>query len=59
MLHAMEETDGKLKITLKEVALETEDLKDQAMISVPYICLTMAHTGAGIEQNIMDRVFDP
>jgi CheY-like chemotaxis protein len=55
----MEETGGKLTITLKEVELETEDLKDPAMIPGPHVCLTVADTGPGMEQSIIDRIFDP
>ena len=57
--HAMEETGGKLTITLKEVELATEDLKDPSMISGKYVCLTVADTGPGMEQSIIDRIFDP
>jgi len=57
--HAMEETGGKLKITLKEVELAAEDLKDPAMIPGPHVCLTVADTGPGMEQSIINRIFDP
>ncbi len=57
--HAMEETGGKLAITLKEVELVAEDLKDPAMIPGPHVCLTVADTGPGMEQSIIDRIFDP
>ena len=57
--HAMEETGGKLTITLKEVELAAEDLKDPAMIPGPHVCLTVADTGPGMEQSIIDRIFDP
>jgi PAS domain S-box-containing protein len=57
--HAMEETGGKLAITLKEVELAAKDFKDPAMIPGPHVCLTVADTGPGMEQNIIDRIFDP
>jgi PAS domain S-box-containing protein len=57
--HAMEATGGKLTITLKEVELAAEDLKDPAMIPGLYVCLTVADTGPGMEQSIIDRIFDP
>jgi len=50
---------GKLTITLKEVELATEDLKDPSMISGKYVCLTVADTGPGMEQGVIDRIFDP
>ncbi|MEA3437947.1 MAG: PAS domain S-box protein [Thermodesulfobacteriota bacterium] len=57
--HAMEETGGKLTTTLKEVELAAEDLKDSSMIPGPHVCLTVADTGPGMEQSIIDRIFDP
>ncbi|MCP4368646.1 MAG: PAS domain S-box protein [Deltaproteobacteria bacterium] len=57
--HAMEETGGKLSVILKEVELSAEDLKDLAMNPGPHVCLTVADTGPGMEQSIVDRIFDP
>ena len=57
--HAMEETGGELTVGLKEVELTVEDLKDQTMVPGPHVCLTVADTGPGMEQGIIDRIFDP
>jgi len=57
--HAMEERGGKLTVNLKEVELANEDLKDPAMIPGPYVCLDISDTGPGMEQSIIDRIFDP
>jgi PAS domain S-box-containing protein len=57
--HAMEESGGQLAITLKEVELSAEDLKDPAMNPGPHACLKVSDTGPGMEQNIIDRIFDP
>jgi len=57
--HAMEKTGGKLTVNLKEVELAVEDLKDPDMIPGKHVCLTVADTGPGIEQRIIDRIFDP
>ena len=57
--HAMAETGGKLTVNLKEVELTAEDLKDQAMVPGPHVCLTVADTGPGMEQSVIDRIFDP
>jgi signal transduction histidine kinase/ActR/RegA family two-component response regulator len=57
--HAMEDTGGKLTVNLKEVDLATEDVKDQAITPGRYVCLIVADTGIGMEQSVMDRIFDP
>ncbi len=57
--HAMEETGGQLITTLKELELITEDLKDPAMDPGRYACLSVIDTGTGIDQSVMDRIFDP
>ncbi len=57
--HAMEETGGKLIVSLQEVELTVADSKDSTMIPGPHVCLTVADTGTGIEQNVKERMFDP
>jgi PAS domain S-box-containing protein len=57
--HAMEDDGGTLKITLKQIDLAVDDLKDPAMVPGPYICLTVADTGIGIDKSVIDRIFEP
>jgi PAS domain S-box-containing protein len=57
--HAMEDQGGKLEVTLKEINLDMDDLKDPAMLPGSYVCLTVADTGAGIDKSIIDRIFEP
>jgi len=57
--HAMEETGGKLTVHLKEAELTVEDLKDTAMVPGKHVCLMVTDTGPGMEQSVIDRIFDP
>jgi PAS domain S-box-containing protein len=57
--HAMEETGGKLSVTLEEIYLTVDDLQDKAMIPGFYNCLVVTDTGHGMEQHVIDRIFDP
>jgi CheY-like chemotaxis protein len=57
--HAMEDKGGTLHVTLKEVDLDVEALKDPAMLSGSYVCLIVADTGTGIDKSIIDRIFEP
>jgi PAS domain S-box-containing protein len=57
--HAMEEAGGELKITLKEVELGIDDPIDSPVNPGSYVCLTVSDTGTGMNQSIIDRIFDP
>lgn len=57
--HAMEETGGKLHVTLKEIKLAADNLKEPGMIPGPYVCLTVTDTGIGMQKSIAKRIFDP
>ncbi len=62
--HAMEEKGGKLNVTLKEVDLRVGDLrvdhlKNMLINPGTYVCITVSDTGIGMDQNIIDRIFDP
>jgi len=57
--HAMEETGGELKVSLKQINLETLDLMDPKMEPGAYACLIVADTGVGMDKNVTDKIFDP
>jgi PAS domain S-box-containing protein len=57
--HAMQDTGGKLEVTLKEVELETVDLKGKAIPPGSYACLTVADFGIGMQKAVLERIFDP
>jgi PAS domain S-box-containing protein len=57
--HAMEDTGGELKVSLKEIKLGEQDVMRPDMEPGPYACLTVADTGTGIDEKIQGKIFDP
>ena len=57
--HAMEETGGGLKVSLKAVELGEYDIITPDMAPGVYACLTVADTGVGMDKNLTDKIFDP
>ncbi len=65
--HAVEQTGGTINISLKEIAIgsfaEKEDLPFQAipgdLMSGRYACIAVSDTGTGIDQTLIDKIFDP
>lgn len=57
--HAMQETGGKLAIDLAETRLPVEDSDNLKMQPGDYICLSVSDTGIGMEESVMNRIFDP
>ena len=57
--HAMEETGGRLKVSLKEIELDENDVITPEMKSGIYACLTVIDTGIGMDKNLIQKIFDP
>jgi len=57
--HAMEETEGELRVGLKEVQLDEHDVKSPDLESGPYACLTVSDTGTGMNKDMIEKIFDP
>ncbi len=57
--HAMEKDGGKLEISLTDVNLDPEELKDLSVNPGPYVRFTVSDTGVGINNSIIDQIFDP
>ena len=57
--HAMEETGGVMKVSLKEIELGEHELIAPDMIPGVYACLIVADTGKGMDKNLTDKIFDP
>jgi len=57
--HAMEETSGELKVSLKQIKIGTLDLINPDMTSGQYACITVADTGIGMDKELTQKIFDP
>ena len=57
--HAVESTNGKISIQLREKELGHDNLADMPLKSGQYAMLTVADTGNGIDPAIRDKIFEP
>ncbi|MEA1969956.1 MAG: response regulator [Thermodesulfobacteriota bacterium] len=58
--HAMEEKGGKLVVSLKEAEISQENsLEYPELTKGRYLFLQVMDTGCGMEEQIMERIFDP
>jgi len=57
--HAVEQTGGVIHVELKETVIETDNLHDDSLKSGKYACMTISDTGTGIDQSLIDKIFDP
>lgn len=57
--HSMEETGGKLEICLKEIEIKSGDILEINIKPGKYALLTVSDTGCGMEQKVIERIFEP
>ncbi|ACL02277.1 PAS/PAC sensor hybrid histidine kinase [Desulfatibacillum aliphaticivorans] len=57
--HAMEMTGGALTVTLKESAVSSNDPSFPELSGGKYAVLTVSDTGIGLEDKLLERIFDP
>lgn len=58
--HAMREKGGVLEVVLRGVTLDIDDTADHLNLSPGrYIMLKVSDTGKGIEESVMERIFEP
>ena len=57
--HAMRGTNGKLKVSLKEIEFGEQDVVNPNMEPGVYACLIVADTGVGMDKDLIEKIFDP
>jgi len=57
--HSMEESNGTLTVDLKEVDFTYNNLPEPNITPGPYVCLTIADTGTGIDTETQKKLFEP
>ncbi|MCP4575951.1 MAG: PAS domain S-box protein [Deltaproteobacteria bacterium] len=57
--HAMEDAGGRLDVRLNRVELTSEQIPDLHMPPGPYLYLSVSDTGAGMDAEVLKRIFDP
>jgi PAS domain S-box-containing protein len=57
--HAVEENGGSINIELKETEFGRDDLHDYVIKPGKYVILSVSDTGTGIDQSLIDKIFDP
>jgi PAS domain S-box-containing protein len=57
--HAVEETSGKISVTLKETQIDPENSAIKSLVPGEYAVLSVDDTGCGIAPGVIDKIFDP
>ncbi len=58
--HSMQKNGGRLEVKLNRITIGSEDTADQINLTPgKYLMLTVSDTGHGIEESLMDRIFEP
>lgn len=57
--HAMMDTGGKIKVSLKEITLDENDLLEPDVSPGLYACIAVADTGIGMDRELIGKIFDP
>ena len=57
--YAMEETGGKLAISLKEIEIEKPELINSDMLSGAYTRFSISDTGSGMDKELISKIFVP
>lgn len=57
--HAMEDTGGELEIGLREIQIDSDNLREPTLKPGRHLDLYVSDTGAGMDEYIIEKIFDP
>ncbi len=57
--HAVDQSEGKINVQLKELCVTTNDLSPKLNSDGKYVMLRISDNGCGIEESIKNKIFDP
>ncbi|NIM15828.1 MAG: response regulator [Candidatus Aminicenantes bacterium] len=57
--YAMRESGGVLKVALKGVTIDSQNIKQKDLPPGRYLRLTISDTGQGMEPSVVERIFEP
>ncbi|HBT86926.1 MAG TPA: hybrid sensor histidine kinase/response regulator [Desulfobacter sp.] len=57
--HAVDQSEGKINVQLKELSVTTNDLPAKLNSDGKYVMLRISDNGCGIEESIKNKIFDP
>ncbi len=57
--HAMAETGGELKVSLKEIEIKEQELTNPEIVPGVYTRLRVTDTGIGMDKELTEKIFDP
>jgi signal transduction histidine kinase/CheY-like chemotaxis protein len=57
--HAVDQSEGKINVQLKELSVTTNDLSPKLNSDGKYVMLRISDNGCGIEESIKNKIFDP
>ncbi len=57
--HAMQETGGRLSVTLKQTKIDAAPSNFSELLPGKYALLKIADTGTGIKKDVLDKIFEP
>jgi len=57
--HACEAASGTIHVSVRQVDIGSDDLKDKSLEPGPHVLLTVEDTACGIDPELLDKIFEP